>query len=177
MILPQFISEEEQNLNQEFLEDGFIVFQAANVELLEQIRKTVVGSAMNFLGISRTDASSVLNQIHQQVDVGGLNEFRLHVIQQMNSNLWFRAAHCLLAKTILEAVVGNELAMQLRINLSIQLPHDDSSLLPVHADVWSGDSPFEVVDWLPLVDCYGSKAMYLLPPEATKKLHENFHEL
>ena len=54
--------------------------------------------------------------------------------------------------------------MQQRVNLSIQMPGDTSSLLPVHADTWSGDSPYEVVAWLPLVHCYGTKAMYLLPP-------------
>ena len=40
-------------------------------------------------------------------------------------------------------MVGNELAMQNNINLSIQFPDDVSSLLPLHADTWSGDSPFE----------------------------------
>ncbi|MBX9836816.1 MAG: hypothetical protein K2X69_00740, partial [Silvanigrellaceae bacterium] len=68
----------------------------------------------------------------------------------------------------------NELAMQLRVNLSIQLPNDTSSLLPVHADTWSGDSPFEVVVWIPLVDCFGTKAMYILPPEKSKILNDNF---
>ena len=48
----------------------------------------------------------------------------------------------------LDMIVGNELVMQKSINLSIQLPNDDSSLLPIHADVWSGDSPFEVVAWV-----------------------------
>ena len=54
--------------------------------------------------------------------------------------------------------------MQRRVNLSIQLPGDDSSLLPIHSDVWSGDSPYEVVLWVPLVDCFGSKSMFFLPP-------------
>ena len=52
--------------------------------------------------------------------------------------------------------------MQMRISLSIQLPNDDSSLLPVHADTWSGVSPYEVVVWLPMVDCYKTKSMYIL---------------
>ena len=64
--------------------------------------------------------------------------------------------------------------MQSRVNLSIQLPEDDSSLLPVHADTWSGDSPFEVVVWLPLVDCFGTKSMYLLPPKAANNLSDEF---
>ena len=74
----------------------------------------------------------------------------------------------------MEALVGNELAMQLRVNLSIQFPSDDSSLLPVHADTWSGDSPFEVVVWLPLVDCYKTKAMYILPPKGSDQLIKEF---
>jgi len=64
--------------------------------------------------------------------------------------------------------------MQQRVNLSIQFPQDDSSLLPVHADTWSGDSPFEVVVWTPLVNCYGSKSMYILPPEQNSKLEGTF---
>jgi sporadic carbohydrate cluster 2OG-Fe(II) oxygenase len=64
--------------------------------------------------------------------------------------------------------------MQLRINLSIQFPDDESSLLPVHADTWSGDSPFEVVVWTPLVDCYGSKSMYILCPEHNKRIEKTF---
>jgi sporadic carbohydrate cluster 2OG-Fe(II) oxygenase len=64
--------------------------------------------------------------------------------------------------------------MQLRVNLSIQMPGDESSLLPVHADTWSGDSPYEVVVWLPLVDCYDTKSMYLLPPKASNSLSDNF---
>ena len=50
----------------------------------------------------------------------------------------------------LKLICGNELAMQRKVNLSMQVPKDDSSLLPVHSDVWSGCSPFEVVLWMPL---------------------------
>ena len=47
--------------------------------------------------------------------------------------------------------------------MSVQLPHDKSALLPVHADTWSGVSPFESVIWLPLVDCQKTKSMFILP--------------
>ena len=52
--------------------------------------------------------------------------------------------------------------MQNNLNLSIQFPNDESSLLPLHSDTWSGDSPFEVVLWVPLVDCYETKSMFIL---------------
>ncbi|MEO0489566.1 MAG: sporadic carbohydrate cluster 2OG-Fe(II) oxygenase, partial [Cyanobacteria bacterium J06659_2] len=105
-----------------------------------------------------------------------LNPFRLRIIRGMNTLEKFRWMYFRVAQPYLEALVGNELAMQLRVNLSIQYPGDDSSLLPVHADTWSGDSPFEVVVWIPLVDCYGTKAMYLLPPEPTRRLNQSFQE-
>jgi len=52
--------------------------------------------------------------------------------------------------------------MQKNINLSIQFPNDNSSLLPIHSDVWSGDSPYEINLWIPLVNCYKTKSMYIL---------------
>ena len=32
----------------------------------------------------------------------------------------------------------------------------------MHADTFNGESPFEVVAWLPLVDCYKTKVCTLL---------------
>jgi len=90
---------------------------------------------------------------------------RLHVIQGLNRETWVRPAYFNIARRAIENIVGNELAMQLRVNLSIQLPNDDSSLLPVHSDVWSGDSPYEIVLWVPYVNCYKTKSMYMLPSE------------
>ena len=62
--------------------------------------------------------------------------------------------------------------------MSIQIPNDDSALLPVHADSWSGDSPFEVVLWVPVVDCSESRSMYILPAtEYDFKEFEEFREV
>src|SRR5581483_5214546 len=69
----------------------------------------------------------------------------------------------------LHEIVGNELVMQRNINLSIQIPNDDSSLLPVHCDTWSGDSPYEVVLWVPFVDCSGTKSMFFCDKEMSEK--------
>ena len=44
-------------------------------------------------------------------------------------------------------------------------------LLPIHSDVWSGDSPYEINLWLPLVDCYRSKSMYLLKKKIFGKIY------
>ncbi|HIF35962.1 MAG TPA: 2OG-Fe(II) oxygenase, partial [Candidatus Thioglobus sp.] len=115
-----------------------------------------------------------LNKTHESISIEELNTFRLEVIKEINEQSWLREAYYQIARPYLDILVGNELAMQLRVNLSIQMPEDDSSLLSVHADTWSGDSPYEVVVWLPLVDCYDTKSMYLLPPKVASKLTDNF---
>ena len=59
--------------------------------------------------------------------------------------------------------------MQKKINLSIQLPKDKDSLLDLHSDIYAGESPFQVVVWIPLVDVYDTKSMFLLNQFIIKK--------
>ena len=96
------------------------------------------------------------------------------MINNVTAKKEFRIAYYNVAKEILNTIVGNELAMQNAINLSLQLPNDKSSLLAMHADTWSGDSPFEVVIWLPLVNVYKTKSMYILPAKDYKFFEKTF---
>ncbi len=170
-----FLTKEDQSLSEEYIKNGYLIRPVANRDALDLIQSRIVELSKDTLGItSKKDSSSFLNQIHEYVSVSQLNDFRLKMIGGINAIPEFRKNYFQVARPYLESLVGNELAMQLRINLSIQFPDDDSSLLPVHADTWSGDSPFEVVVWIPLVDCYSTKAMFLLPPEKNKKLKQNF---
>lgn len=170
-----FTSLEDRQLSTEYERDGYIIRQAANPSALGRIRTGIANIARQQVEAPATVSDSdLLNNIHNYVTVEKLNQFRLQVIQKMNAMSALRQDYFEVARPFLEAIVGNELAMQLRVNLSIQLPGDVSSLLPVHADTWSGDSPYEVVVWVPLVDCYKTKAMYLLGPEHARSLMENF---
>lgn len=170
-----FLTEFEHEISEEFLHQGYVVRPAADQKALEWMRNQVVRLAGEILDTSsQTSPADVLNQIHERISVTDLNGFRLQMIRGITALDQFREMYFRVARPYLEALVGNELAMQLRVNLSIQLPGDDSSLLPVHADTWSGDSPFEVVVWIPMVDCYGTKSMYLLPPIPVAELDAHF---
>jgi sporadic carbohydrate cluster 2OG-Fe(II) oxygenase len=172
-----FLTKSEKNLSDEYLQQGYIIRPVADLEALESIRRQYIRLIGETLGTEAEATPEVtLNQIHQRVPVAGLNTFRLQIIRGFNSIEGIREMYFRVARPYLETLVGNELAMQLRINLSIQFPGDESSLLPVHADTWSGDSPFEVVVWLPLVDCYATKAMYILPPQDSTDLSREFVE-
>ena len=170
-----FLSKSEQELSDEYLSQGFIIRPVADIEALDWMRNQFVQLIGEALSEDFTnDPDNILNHIHQKVPVSELNTFRLKIIRGFNAVEGFREMYYRVARPYLETLVGNELAMQLRVNLSIQFPDDDSSLLPVHADTWSGDSPYEVVVWLPIVSCYGTKAMYLLPPGKAAELNGDF---
>lgn len=172
-----FLTESERDLAEEYLRQGYVIRPVADIDALEWMRAQFVRLVGEALGaVPDGKPEDILNQIHQRLRVAELNDFRLKIIRGFNSIEQFRAMYFRVARPYLETLVGNELAMQLRVNLSIQFPGDDSSLLPVHADTWSGDSPFEVVVWLPLVDCYRTKAMYLLPPNPSADLGQHFAE-
>ena len=170
-----FLTDSEQTLSKEYLSQGYVIRPVADLEALQWMRTQFVRLVAESLETPLNGTpEDVLNLIHNHVPVAQLNTFRLKIIRSFNAIHEFRQMYFKVARPYLEALVGNELAMQLRVNLSIQLPRDDSSLLPVHADTWSGDSPFEVVVWLPLVDCYKTKAMFILPPKGSDLLSKEF---
>ncbi|HWA44563.1 MAG TPA: sporadic carbohydrate cluster 2OG-Fe(II) oxygenase [Hypericibacter adhaerens] len=157
-----------------FLKDGYIIGAAEDRTALDRIRALIAGIAAKTLDLpSPNDPDRFLNRIGEHVAPAKLNDFRLAIIKGMNAEPWLRQAYFAAARAAVQCIVGNELCMQRRINLSIQLPGDTSSLLPVHSDTWSGDSPFEVVLWIPLVDCYRTKSMYLLPPAGAAEIQRN----
>jgi len=173
-----FLSKSDEALTEEFLEKGYVIRPVVSRKSLDWIQSKFLETSLRCLGEDRVDNTQMwLNKIHERVQPSELNRFRLKMIDEVNSEPEFRKHYFSIARPLLETLVGNELAMQKRVNLSIQMPRDDSSLLPVHADTWSGDSPYEVVVWVPLVDCYLTKSMYLLPPISSKKLEEDFRTL
>lgn len=176
MSVIDFLPAEERAQCERFIRDGHIIAPAEDRAALDRIRGLIVEQACGWLHLPPPAApDAFLNDIARHVAPDRLNAFRLHVINALNAAPWLRSAYYAIARRTLETVVGNELCMQRRVNLSIQMPDDDSSLLPIHADVWSGDSPFEVVLWIPLVDCYRSKSMFLLPPAPAARLQQEMH--
>ncbi len=167
----------EKKLSKEFETKGFIKEKIPN-KIFKEIENIFTKFIKKEIKLTKKYSNSyLLNNFHRFIGQKELNNFRIKLITFINKDQNFRKKFFLSAKPYLEILVGNELMMQNNINLSIQLPNDDSSLLPVHSDVWSGDSPFEIVVWMPLVNCYKTKSMYILPPKQYKKMEKNFKSL
>ncbi|MBX7199336.1 MAG: hypothetical protein K1X51_08140 [Rhodospirillaceae bacterium] len=161
-----------------FLDAGYVVFPAEDRAALDSLRLATAQAAARVLETALpADIGQFLDTIHERVRVSGLNALRLAVLEALLADPAFRPAYLACGRRMIEAIVGNELAMQRSIGLSVQLPQDDSSLLPLHSDTWGSEcSPFEVVLWIPLVDCRRTKTMFLLPPENDRKWRARLNE-
>ncbi len=170
-----FLPAAEAALNERYLEAGHVIMAVSDPAALDRLRQEIAALAAAHLGLAPPDdPDAFMNDVHHFLEAAALNDLKLAVIGAVNRLDWARRTYYELARVGLESLVGNELAMQRRLNLSIQLPADESALLPVHADVWDGDSAFEMNAWLPLVDCHDTKSMFLLPPEAERRHEADF---
>lgn len=173
---PFFTSEEDEAIAQ-FLRDGYLVFSLEDRNLLDAVKKNIYQAAADFINNkSQLSEEDFFDKIHEIISVKDLNDFRVKLIAYMAQDKTVRPSIYSLAKKQIHWLVGNELAMQRNCNLSIQFPGDDSSLLPLHSDVWSGNSPYEIVFWLPFVNCYDTKSMFILPRSHSEEVFINFKQ-
>ena len=169
--MTSFLTREEIVISEEFEKKGYIIRNVIDKKSLKKIKSFFITEIRKYTDIKKKiDDDLLLNDFHKFIKKENLNTIRLKLISAMQRNKNLRKLYYMISKDFLNTLVGNELSMQQRVNLSIQMPNDRSSLLPVHSDVWSGDSPFEIVVWIPLVDCYKTKTMYILPPKKNNKI-------
>ena len=161
----------EKKICNDYIKKGYVVVKSNDSQSLNKIRNSLEKIIISKTKIKTKDC---FNNFHKHFKNKDLNSFRVSVISEINKTENIRTLYYSLAKDYLDIIAGNELSMQKKLNLSIQLPNDASSLLPLHSDTWSGDSPFEVVVWVPMVDCSKTKSMYILPPNKMNKLNKIF---
>jgi len=162
-LIESFASSKDAPLGEEFLSTAYVIRDVEDRAALDALRHEIVLAASRALEIAPPkDDGAFLDRFHQACPLDKLNAVRLGLYRELNGKSWFRPTYFRLARGILESLVGNELAMQNRINFSIQMPGDRTSLLDLHADVFAGETPYQVVQWLPLVDVKRTKSMFIL---------------
>lgn len=149
----------------EFEHLGYTIAKAEDRAALDAVRAGLVECACE--GTLPADPVEFMNRFHEREFKGSaLNDYRLRTYRQFNERV---AAGELIWKAfrgILTALIGPDVAVQKRVNLVIQPPHDTENA-PAHRDA-PPNSLFEVVVWVPMVDCYGSKGMQVLDLDQTK---------
>lgn len=170
-LVSDFFASDDHALANDFSSQGYVIRDVEDRTALDAFRHEIAKFAADTLKIDLPDDEGrFLDNIHRHLTVDTINDFRLKTYREINAKPWFRPTYFKLAKRILETLVGNELAMQNRINFSIQMPGDTTSLLDLHADSFTGETPYQVVEWLPLVDVKGTKSMFVLPIEKSSAI-------
>ncbi|MBI1778596.1 MAG: hypothetical protein HYR63_24920 [Proteobacteria bacterium] len=147
---------------------GYAVVLAEDLAPLRHIRDLVVAQASARLGVTAKDAEGFLNRFHEHGlrDVE-MNEFRVNLIQSLSTGTKVGEDIWQAFRTMLIGLVGPDVLVQKATNLVIQQP-GNSDGTPIHRDA-PPNSAFEVVVWLPLVDCYGTKGMRVLDIAETQR--------
>ena len=102
-----------------------------------------------------------LSKIHKNVSHKEINNIRIDCFRKINSSDWIDKIKIIFGEQMYY-LLGQDLLIQSKINVSIQMPDDKNSILNPHSDCWSADSPFQLNLWIPLTRAYSTNSMFLL---------------
>ena len=154
-----------------FIKNGFfkIKLHQNNFAYLRNKIKVILKKELNSKQVD-------LEKFHRKIKIEELNNLRLKIFKKINEDPKFKSNVYLSAKKFIHETVGNELCSS-DVNLSIQLPNDESSLLEMHSDFFSGESLFQVNLWIPFVNVKKTQSMSIINPcdslEILKKIKNN----
>ena len=142
------------------------------------MRSEIYEEIKNIFNIKETDIEKGLNNFHsyfKNQSPTSLNSKRIQLIKKINENIDITGRVFDIFEDNIIELVGPDILGQKNANLVIQVPEDQNPS-EIHRDA-PANSPYEIVIWVPLVDCYGTKTMFLVDYENTilnlKNLKQN----
>jgi sporadic carbohydrate cluster 2OG-Fe(II) oxygenase len=173
-----FETKQDLDIQKMFLKDGYVISNFQNKNEVNKIQEFIVNIIKKKIKPKKNEKNiDFLNNFHKKIKLKDLNEIRVNLITELNKNIEIKKELYIQTKKIVDLIVGNELAIQKNINLSIQLPNDSSSILNIHSDTTTGESPYQVVLWVPLMDVFKSKSMFVFPLKDSLKTIKNLNKL
>ena len=115
------------------------------------------------IGQQNDVAIEELNELHKVIPNNKINEVRVKLIKYLNSGGYdWNDVVWRIASGLISSMIGPDIVVQRKINLSIQQPNDEASILPIHSDCISGDTPWQINLWIPLTSAYSTNSMFLV---------------
>jgi len=157
------------SIKKKIYEAGWEVIDSNNIKNLELLRKEVYKIITDEFNFEQINPELGLNNFHKIVknlSDTELNKKKVEVIQKISSD---KNLVDLIYNSFFEdidSMLGGDLLVQKTINLVIQTPNDSNPTIP-HRDA-PPNSFFEMVIWIPLVDCYNTKSMFTIDISTTK---------
>ena len=155
-----FRSSQELLISDTYTKEGYVI-EDADFKYLERMKNEIEIAFREFLNTHDKEYTTLVDA-HKAILYEQSNDLRLYIMNKVCEGTTFQKDYYNAAKKIIHQLCGNELAMQKRPGLSVNLPHNHNDVLPIHADTWNGVSPFELNIWIPFVDCSNSMCLYIL---------------
>ena len=157
-------------MNEKLFKNGWDIYEADKLDSLIELRKKIYEKTKKTFSISEENEEIGFNNFHKilsNLDETTLNEKKVSLIDEISKdenlvNLIYESL-----KSKITNLLGKDLLVQKTINVVIQKPGDQNPTIP-HRDA-PPNSFYEIVLWIPLVDCKDTKSMYLIDSEKTKK--------
>jgi len=165
----------------DFESRGYCVVAATDPATLDRIRAALRDLAYELVGAPHGSDDKVgadLDRLHQHVAPGeAATAFRLTLTKAMTERFDVGRDVFTAFEAPLARLVGVDVLAQRVPNVVFQPPGDPRPT-ELHRDA-PANSPYEVVVWVPFVDCSGTKSMYLLDRAASHEVlafHREHHD-
>lgn len=148
---------------------GFVVVDADQPKYLEVLRNEVFGHAKAVFSLPDAHPAVGFNDFHlaiKSLSGGEFNKLRIELIKRLSAECDVRELVYKAFELQIARMLGPDVLAQKNSNLVLQPPNDPFPS-ELHRDA-PINSPYEIVVWVPLVDCFGTKAMYLLDVDNTR---------
>ena len=153
----------EKKLTKDLISKGYFKFKL-NQKIFKEIHKSFTKKVKH-----KIRKKINLDKFHEFYSIKDLNLLRMKLFLDINKDKIFKKKIFLSSKEYIENCVGSEICAS-DVNLSLQFPNDDSSLLNMHSDFFSGESIFQVNLWIPLEEVKKTQSMFIINPSLSIKI-------
>ena len=150
---------------------GWEIIKSKNLDQTKLLRNKIYKIVKKVFKIKENDPEKGINLLHKYckgITETQINTKKLSIISQISKdkslvdiifNLWGYK---------IKELIGNDILVQKLLNVVIQSPKDKNYTTP-HRDA-PPNSFFEIITWIPLVNCKKTKSMWLYDLDNTKKI-------
>ena len=143
-----------------FQNRGYELLIAKHRGLLDDLKQQIFDRAKGLVPYRGESADEFFNLFHRyELSNTDLNRVRVNLVDVISRELGIPEKVFKCFEDVLLKLVGPDVAAQKLVNLVIQPPADREQA-PIHRDA-PLNSNYEVIVWLPLVDVYGTKSMFV----------------
>ena len=156
-----------KKFEKDFIKKGYSIIKLSNDRDINELHQFVISYLRKKVS---KQIKNNLNKLNNYLNIENVNAIRLDLYKHLNKSKRFQEIYFKLFQPYLSKLIGEDISKQKKINLNIQLPNDYNSTLDLHSDTFAGESPYEVITWLPLSTVYKTNSMYVFPLNISKKI-------